>query len=172
MRSIVNSGRQISRDRLKRLLHYDPETGVFTWTGNDTRSHRKSGNQAGCINGRGYRVIGVDGVLCTAHRLAFLYMRGEFPEGFVDHINRDKDDNRWANLRAATGTQNMGNTGVARSNTSGHRGVVWDRRAGKWRARIRINGRLINIGSFSDISEAADAYATEARKHFGEFSPI
>ncbi|MFP5516359.1 MAG: HNH endonuclease [Alphaproteobacteria bacterium] len=161
----------LSHARLRELLNYDPETGVFTWkvtTGNRVRA----GARAGSVTDKGYRLIQIDGVRYQEHRLAFLYMTGAVPALDIDHINRIGSDNRWVNLRPATKTQNQGNVGLLKTNTSGVRGVYWDAKRSKFHARIRINDRSKHIGYFGSIHEAAAAYAAAAKKHFGaDFAP-
>lgn len=90
----------------------------------------------------------------------------------VDHINRNKTDNRWANLRQATHRENMGNMGLRRANTSGFVGVVWDRTRGKWRAQIRLDGKKTNLGRFDDPIQAAMVHDEAARRNFGEFATL
>src|ERR1019366_2534525 len=107
----------ITQQRLLELLHYEPSNGQFTWK---VHRHRcRPGAIAGCREDLGYIRIGVDGCYYRAHRLAFLYMTGQFSKGEVDHMNLDKSDNRWANLRAATRSENMGNQKRPSHNTSG-----------------------------------------------------
>jgi hypothetical protein len=159
----------LTAERARELLHYDAETGVFTW-----RKSRRGVRPGKC--GRvspvhGYLDIRVDGVYCRAHRLAFLYMTGAFPPGDVDHINGNPSDNRWANLRPATRTQNSINCRVRKNNTSGAHNVVWDAPRQKWRAQIRIDGRRVNLGRFSEKEDAIRAYAAAAAKHHGAFVP-
>lgn len=161
----------LSQARLKEVLHYDPETGEFRW-----RMPRR-GVVVGALCGRvskghGYRDIGIDNTLWRAHRLAFLYMTGRLPENDVDHINRDKTDNRWGNLREANDSQNMSNVPRKRLNTTGLIGVVWDKSRGKWRAQIRINGRKTNLGRFATREEAARAHDEAAIRAFGEFAQL
>lgn len=157
--------------RLKSLLHYDPSTGRFIWTA--ARRGVRVGDECGRISlGHGYREIGIDCRLYRAHRLAFLYMLGRFPVSDVDHVNRDKADNAWANLREATVSQNMANIDVKPSNTSGYIGVTWDAARGKWRAQIRFNGRKKNLGRFAEPIEAARAHDAAAIETFGAFAHL
>jgi hypothetical protein len=146
---------KIDQNRLKELLDYDPETGIFT--------RLASGERPGCIDAVGYKRIRVDGEQYLGHRLAFLWMTGQCPAE-IDHINRHRSDNRWANLRAANRTQNNANASDRKDNTSGYRGVYWHPRAKKWAATIRINGKRKYLGYFSDIAEAGKAYAAAAEK--------
>lgn len=156
--------------RLKSLLSYDPETGVFRWT--LARRGVKLGAECGRVSkAHGYRDIGLDGKLWRAHRLAVLYMTGVMPERDVDHENRIKHDNRWANLRLATESQNMANVGLQSDNSSGVHGVTWDKAREKWRAQICIDGVKRNLGRFATKDEAADAYRQAAIDAWGEFVP-
>jgi hypothetical protein len=155
----------ISAERLRELLNYDPETGAFTWRA-PRRGHR-AGGIAGHLNEKGYVRISVDGRRYAAHRLAWLYMTGEWPEDQIDHKDLSRANNRWENLRPATNAQNQMNS-TAKIGTSGRKGVYWY--AGKWQARIWVNGKAINLGRFEDKEKAAAAYVLHARKRFGEFA--
>lgn len=146
---------------LKELLHYDPETGVFTW--------RKT--RAGTPSGRGYRRISLGNRLILEHQLAWLYMTGEWPNHPIDHVNRDGCDNRWSNLRRATGTQNNANRRSHSQNTIGLKGVGKDHsRKNPYRAQITVNRRQIHLGQFKTPEEAHAAYCRAAKLHFGEFA--
>jgi len=113
----------LTQNRLKELLEYNPETGLFIRK-KTTASNAQVGNIAGFLNKHtGYKSIHIDGKEYYCHRLAFLYMNGFLPEKQVDHINRIKDDNRWINLRNATSTENLQNTSLRKSNKSGEKGV-------------------------------------------------
>lgn len=172
--------RQITQQRLKELLLYDPETGIFTWRerltgykGWDVRytkgwNSRYAGKPAGTIK-EGYVVICVEGSLCRAHHLAFLWMTGRMPP-IVDHEDLDRSNNRWRNLREATYTQNFANTNNRRTNTSGIKGVTWNRATSSWRAKIQVNKRMLHLGLFPTREQAAAAYAAAAVTYFGAFA--
>lgn len=115
-------------------------------------------------------MIGIDGTRYLAHRLAFLYMTGAWPDCDVDHINLDRADNRWGNLRQATRSQNMANGKLRSSNTSGFKGVTWVSRLSKWRAEIVKDGRKKAIGHFATPECAHAAYMAEAGRVFGEYA--
>ena len=100
-----------------------------------------------------------------------MWNHGYLPES-VDHIDRDRSNNKIENLRAATSTQNQGNRSLNKTNTSGFRGVGWHKKYNKWVARISINGKLKNIGQFNCIEDAKAAYRKEAIAHFGEFANV
>ena len=143
----------LTQERLKDLFNYNPETGVFKRLVSASLN-TKAGQIAGSANGKGYLRIMVDGKQHKSHRLAWLYVYGEFPSDQVDHINGVKDDNRLTNLRAVTNAENSKNVKMRISNTSGTMGVYWDKPRGKWRAQIKANGKNKYLGIFKDISEA------------------
>ncbi len=111
----------LTQERLLELIHYNPETGLFSRLGG--RRSDRVGKVAGSPQGQGYLLIFVDGRRYRAHRLAWFYMTGEWPADGIDHVNNIKTDNRFANLRLATRAQNEMNKPPSRSNTSGVKGV-------------------------------------------------
>ena len=162
----------ITQVRLHELLSYDPETGLFRWKsrpGFSSRGWSESfvGKIAGTSN-NGYVQIQLDFMIYRAHRLAFLYMTGELPE-IVDHVNMNRSDNRWSNLRRATRHENYQNVPKRAWNRSGYKGVTKHGR-NRWRARIRVRGTLFELGYFDDITSAAAAYEAAAKKHFGDYA--
>jgi len=170
----------ITQSQLKELLYYDSDNGDFIWKKRDQSkfanrcscngwNSRYSGTVAGNITDRGYRRIKIGFKLYKAHRLAFLYMTGKSPLNQTDHINGIRDDNKWDNLREATNAQNQANVGISASNTSGYKGVSWDKRAEKWRSRIQLNGITHHLGYFDTAEEAHHAYCRAADKYCGEF---
>jgi hypothetical protein len=157
----------MTQAQLKELLHYDPDTGVFRWRKNTGRA--KAGAIAGVINA-GYRMIKVRKRSRSAHRLAFFYMNGKWPEAEIDHVNNNKDDNRMVNLRQASRAENMRNARRFKNNTSGFKGVSWHKVTGKWAARIYVDGKRLNIGLFASKHEAALALKAIRERHHGEFA--
>ena len=155
--------------RLRELLSYDPDTGIFHWQ--VSRGSVKRGAQAGRKNDEGYIEISLDSRYYKAHRLAWLYVHGEWPTDQLDHINGARPDNRIANPREATNAENGQNQAMYSHNTSGRRGVSWCRVVGKWKARIKANGRRIHLGYFEDIDDAARARA-KAKASLHEFQPF
>ena len=156
---------RLTAERLRQLLHYSPETGLFYWR--VKRGSVAAGAEAGTWHGNGYRKIHIDGVPHYAHRLAWLYVHGEHPAGEIDHRNGNPADNRISKLRQASRAQNVRNTS-RRNRRSGFKGVV--RHGGKWRARIAVDRRRIELGIFSTAEEAAAAYDDAARLYYGEFA--
>lgn len=159
----------ITADRLRHVLHYNPLTGIFTRK-IQTSHNALIGAVAGSLKSSGYWGIYIDNHHYRAHRLAWLYVTGMWPNDQIDHINLNKSDNRIANLREATSFQNGGNTRAHKTNTSGIKGVYWYHRLSKWHAQIRINGRRNHLGYFDNIEDAAFAYRKAAHEHFGEFA--
>lgn len=156
---------KLTQKRLKELLHYDPETGIFTWR--KYRSYNApTGSVAGTHNSNGYIVICIDRSREFAHRLVWLYMHGYIPECTIDHINRDRLDNRLENLREATRQCNARNIGLQQNNTSGIKGVTWDKSRIKWVAFIKVSGKHIPLGRYADKSDAA-MRRWEAEKEHG-----
>lgn len=145
----------LTQARLKELLNYNPETGVFTWRVSLSRSIH-IGDDAGSNHSRGYRSIIIDGKYYLAHRLAWLWVYGEWCDS-VDHINGKRNDNRLDNLRAVTNKQNQENQALRANNKSGYRGVHWHKSSGKWRAQITNFGKIIGLGYFNTPEEAGRA---------------
>lgn len=148
---------------LKEYLDYDRETGVFTWLV-DRTGGVKAGMKAGGLH-NGYMRIKLGGVECLAHRLAWIYANGSIPENReIDHINGMKADNRLCNLRLATPMQQRANAKLNSDNTSGYRGVYWNKKRKKWRAHIQRD----HLGYFATKDEAAAVYALAFNERFGE----
>lgn len=148
----------MTQDELKSILHYEPETGVFTWI--------NSGLVANSICPLGYRRIKYKKKTYKQHRLAWLYMTGNMPKEFIDHINHIRHDNRWCNLREATNSQNQHNRIKPKTNTkSGLIGAGWNDTAKLWMSSITINKVKINLGYFKTKESAHEAYIEAKRKY-------
>lgn len=148
---------------LKDRLHYDPHTGIFRWRFSAAR-RIKPWDIAGCHDGKKYIVIKFFGRLHGAHRLAWLYMTGEWPKNEVDHIDGIPDNNSFANLREATHKQNLENVKLSARNTSGYRGVTWCKYNKKWAAQVKHNGKKLKLGYFKDIEKAAEVAAAKRKE--------
>lgn len=163
----------LTQERLKELLNYDPETGVFTWAAT-VGSRAKAGAIAGCDSGRVrrvvrvVRVIRVEGTLCLAHRLAWLWMTGAWPSEEIDHRDGDPSNNRWSNLRAANRRLNQENLRKPLvTNSCGFLGVTYThsgKRIKRWRATIMVNRVQKHLGRFHTPEEAHAAYVTAKRE--------
>ena len=171
----------ITADALRAALHFEPETGVFTWRGNADRSRswntryastRAGGEWTVPKTGRRYWRVKIGDRLYLAHRLAWLYVHGEWPgQGLdIDHINGDGLDNRIANLRLATRSQNIANSKAHRDNATGFKGVSFNREKQKFEAYIYHDGRQRSLGYHDTAEEAHAAYCHAAREVFGEFA--
>lgn len=159
----------LTQEKLKELLEYNPETGVFTWK-KTINSRAMKGYLAGTFDNEGYIVIRINGKAYKSHRLAFLYMLGKFPENLVDHINTIKCDNRWRNLREADGKENQWNSVLRKFNTSSIKNVCWHYDNEKWNVSIKVNGKYA-INKYFDSLELAELVAEEARElYHGKFA--
>lgn len=152
---------KLTQETLKSLLHYNPDTGRFTWLAKtSSRSRVEIGGVAGCVDTiHGYRRIMINGKSYLAHRLAWFYMTGSWPESEIDHKNHLRHENQWDNLREVTHKKNQQNQSLYSTNTSGCAGVSWEKDRKKWRALIWIDGKLKNLGRFTDKKEAEAARA-------------
>lgn len=159
----------LTHNRLKVMLHYDPETGLWTWLWCPPPNQRYTGCQAGYTRSDGYNLIRIGGVAHYCSRLAFFYMTGEWPKEEMDHIDRDPSNDKWENLREASSAENKQNTGLIRSsNTSGFRGVSWNKAQKKWVAYVNS----FPLGSFDTIEEAVAARDSAAEQLHGEFAVL
>jgi len=158
----------LTQERLKALLDYDSETGVFRWRVQN-KSNRKT-VIAGCRAQSEHWSINIEGRRYRAHQLAWLYMKGEWGRPLIDHRDGNPLNNRWDNLRLGSHGDNAANRSRLRTNRSGFKGVCFDPRRGKWRAQITKDGRRFSIGSYATAEEAHAAYVAKARELFGEFA--
>ena len=157
---------ELTAEYLRSVLHYEPATGIFTWK--ISNSNRvKVGEVTGSPDGGGYLRIQLQSRLYKAHRLAWLYVYGEWPKLNIDHINRNPSDNQLVNLRNVTQKQNGQNASKPSSNTSGHTGVSWKKQNSKWVAHIRHNHKLIHLGCFATIEDAVAARKAGELKYWG-----
>lgn len=155
----------LTKDRLKELLNYNPDTGIFTRLTAPTNKV-KIGDVSGSINKKGYIEIKVDYKKYLAHRLAHLYMTGNFPKNQIDHIDGIKNNNAWTNLRDVTPAENSQNRRTAKKNNkSGLLGVYTNSNCSTYRSQIWINGVCKQLGSFKTKEQAHAAYLKEKRIH-------
>lgn len=157
----------ISLAYLKEVLHYDPETGVFTWL-RPTSNRVKAGEVAGGISVLGYRYIAVRKHRMLAHRLAWRFVHGEWPLRNIDHKNGDPSDNRIANLREADQSENCANNRGHRDSATGLKGV--SKKRSRWEARLSRRGTVYRLGVFDSPDDAHAAYIAAAKSINGEFA--
>jgi hypothetical protein len=154
----------LTQARLRELLHYDSDTGVFTRL--NSRKRTNAQGAVGSLYSCGYVYISLAPRRYIAHRLAWLYVHGYMPSNDLDHINGDRADNRIANLRECTRAENMQNYKKPRTNTSGFIGVHWRAKDNRWTAVINSGRKAHHLGLFSTPEEAASAYlAAKSRLH-------
>ena len=153
----------LTAEHLKEALEYDPATGRLTWK-RKMSSHKLAGSEAGAIDAKGYRAITFDRHQYKAHRLIWLMVHGAWPAGVIDHIDHNRSNNALANLRDASLAMNSQNMVAAqRRNKTGFLGVT--KKRSKWRAKIFVRGKAIEIGGFSSPELAYAAYLGLKRKH-------
>lgn len=175
----------ITQERLKELLDYDSDTGVFTWKKRPvemfshckypegictTWNKRFAGSHPGTNDADGYLIFRVDYKIYKAHRLAWLYVYGDLPDCDIDHKDRDRSNNRIGNLRVATRSENLGNSALNSRNTTGYKGVMYLKNKGKYVANIFHKGMNYRLGTFTDPADAHRAYCGAADLLFGEFA--
>lgn len=153
----------ITPEFVRSILDYDPEAGEFI--------SRKSGARVGWVDHRGYRRIKIGSRKYRAHRLAWFVTHGEWPSDQIDHINRDKLDNRIENLRVVNNSENMRNLPPPAIDPR-TLGVTFHKRDQRYVTSIRVAGRTISLGSFKTFDEARAARVAAEIKHFGQPSPI
>jgi len=150
----------LTQERIHHLFTYDKENGLLIR--NCTIGRALAGTSSFAKDRDGYHVIGIDGKLYRTHRVIWFYIYGTFPDGYLDHINRNRTDNRIENLRQVSKAQNRENIDVAVNSKSGVKGVWLHKQTKKWCASIGHNGKNIHLGSFKSIEEACAAYKTAA----------
>jgi hypothetical protein len=166
---------------LKQALRYNKKTGILTWK-KRPREHFKTdsswkcfasqfaGKQAGNINKRGILVLEMNGITYAAHRIAFKMANGRDPIGEVDHKNMKKTNNKISNLREASHSQNQHNTTLRKDNSSGFKGVSFNKEENKYRSRINVNGKEIFLGSFISPESAFEARKKASNDLHGDFA--
>jgi hypothetical protein len=161
----------ITQERLKELLHYNPDTGLFTRAIDaGSGGQYKAGTLAGCKRKDGYVILSIDGKRYFAHRIAWIYMTGVLPDEQIDHKDLNRSNNIFGNLRQATDLQNRMNTRKRATNTSGFKGVMFERRRNKWISKMWVNHKQIHLGYFHNKEDAAKAYEKAAIKYHGDFA--
>nr|DAZ46220.1 MAG TPA: endonuclease [Caudoviricetes sp.] len=157
----------LNQEYIKKILHYSPSSGLFYW---NKPGRKIDGKIAGSRKRNGYLQIEIERRKFYLHRLAWLYVYGDMPHVEVDHINGVRDDNRICNLRLASRSQNGMNTIKPATNTSGIKGVSWDKRNNKWCAQIKINQKTVWLGRHTSIESASMAIERARMKLHGDFA--
>jgi hypothetical protein len=160
---VARIGPNLTAEQMREFFTYDPDTGEIRNA--KARSHTHADKVVGCINSTGYLLCTIGGVKYRAHRLAWLYVYGKWPDGHIDHINRNRLDNRICNLRDVTAVQNHQNRQKATSTSSGRLGVTYSSRAKAWRAKITVNHKVIHLGDFKDLDAAIRAREASERQY-------
>lgn len=156
----------ITQELVRELFSY--EDGIFVWK--KQLSYRgKIGKKAGSLSNTGYIQIGIKNMDYLLHRLVFLYHHGYMPK-YIDHIDGNKLNNRIENLRECTNQQNSFNSKISKNNTSGIKGISWDKSRNKWQAKCMIDGKTIHIGRFSDIKQAENALKSARSYYHGIYA--
>lgn len=168
---------------LRSIIDYNPDEGIFVWKARP-REHfatqrgmrvfnsQCAGKQAGHQRHDGYLVVGIDYKEYLGHRLAWLWMTDEWPAIDVDHRDTNKANLKWDNLRLATAAQNLQNQKKRVDNSSGYKGVYWNKTAKKWQAYITAFGKYKYLGLFETPEEAHIARNTAAKELHGEFARV
>ena len=162
---------ELTQEYLKSILSYDPDTGVFIRL--VSFGYRaKAGDIAGSPDKNGYLRICISGKSYKAHRLAWLYMTGEWPKDQIDHIDMEQSNNRFSNLREANYSQNQSNRPVRKNSKSGYKGVYFlkNKKDRPWMAQIKVMGKDIYLGMFKTKEMAYSAYCKAAEKYQGDFA--
>jgi len=158
---------KIDLSTLKRMLRYDPETGELRWK--TTRGGRvKRGSLAGSKTSDGYLAVKIKGRIYPSHRIAWWLHEGYWPEHYIDHINGNRQDNRFSNLRAVSPRCNVQNTAKTSGTSSKYKGVC-RLKSGRWMAHIQIDGKQKKIGEYDTEFEAACA-RLKAEQEIGSWS--
>lgn len=161
----------ITQEKLRTLLEYDPDNGWFIWRVSRAGNRVKVGNRAGYVHPTGYRYVRVDGHIVTEHRLAWFFVYGQWPTKDLDHINRVRHDNRISNLRELSRAENCQNQPIRRSNKSGATGVYYHKASKKWAASINIGCKQIHLGVYATQEEAVKIRRNAELEHYPYANP-
>lgn len=164
--------KRLTWKRLNYLLEILPESGNVLWKNPPgLRGSFLVGKPAGCFRHKlKYVHICLDRKIYKRHRLIWFFVHKRWPINDIDHINGNKQDDRLCNLREATRSQNMFNSKLKRNNSSGRKGIVWDKRRLKWRVRMVVKQNEIYVGRFDSFNEALAARVIAEQKHHGEYA--
>lgn len=160
-----------NKDYIFSILSYDPESGQLTWRAD--RGRVFAGQRAGSPNhsrGKTYIQVKIDGFFYKAHQLAWLFCYGEWPDTNIDHIDGNGANNKICNLRKCTMSQNKANSKIYKNNSSGLKGVFFDKKTKKYRVSIQKDKKRYCLGRFNSLDEAAAVYLSKAKELFGDFA--
>ena len=164
--------RKISAAKVRKIISYDPYSGVFRWKIDMALSCKsRKGAIAGGFNAQGYRIIMIYGRSYRASHVAFALMTGRWPSNTMDHCDLNRANDQWNNLREATYRQNSMNRPIRQDNVTGYKGV-YNHPGERFRARIRVNGKLRSLGLFDSKEAAFSAYAKASKDYHGEFGRL
>lgn len=158
----------LTQSFLRSIVHYNPDTGIFTAKVKNTKW--TVGQILGYLRPDGYYAFMINHRKFLVHRLAWFYTYGTWPRGLLDHINRDKTDNRLCNLRPSDNSKNGHNRHINANNTSGVLGVCWDKEYSQWMAKIQVMRKTINLGRFYSLAEATAKRKEAEIKYFGHYA--
>lgn len=168
MRNTKPVNRALTHARLLEVLDYNPITGTFMWR--QMRKNLRSLTPGGLHKQTGYLRLTVDGELMWGHRVAWFYVTGSWPDRAIDHINGDRADNRFSNLRQASWAENLQNRSASVASTSGHKNVFWYKAYSMWQVQITAFGKKHNGGYFSELVDAIKAAEALRNKVHGRFA--
>ena len=170
-RALIDDRGELTAEKARRLLSYNPESGVLTWRVSSARNVF-AGDVAGGIHPTGCVVVGIDGRQYKAHRLIWLIVYGCWPAKYIDHVDRDPSNNRIENLREAEAYENSWNIKTRINSTTGITGVYWSKRRKKYRVQIMVRGKRLHVGEFDSLDAAASARRCAEKRMFGRFAPM
>lgn len=163
---------ELTFERAHEALRYLPETGELFWANKIAKKIIVGSRAATRICADGYTRVAIDGTQYLAHRVIWLLMTGQWPKHEIDHIDRDRANNRWCNLREATRQQNLWNTTKRPDNKSGYKGVSWHKQSSRWRARMAIDGKYQSLGLFLTPEDAFAEICRASAHHRGSFNRV
>lgn len=160
----------IDIDAMKAILDYDPDSGKIAWKNDMNRGRIPAGTEVGSVYPDGYKRLNINGKMHMAHRLGYALGTGQVPTDIVDHGDNDRSNNSLANLRIASALQNAHNTSISKRNTTGVKGVYFDKYHQKYRARVMVGGTQHHLGLFKDLEEAKAAQDEARTRLHGEYA--
>ena len=155
----------IDQDAVKKLFHYDAESGLLLWRNGNNRNV-KPWQEAKASNGHGYYTAKINGKTYLVHRLIWLYVHGNFPHKYIDHKNRIRNDNRLCNLRDVNTTDNAQNISLPNHNKSGHIGVSWFKLQKSWTVYVKVNKKNKWLGCYKNLDDAVAARKAGEAKYY------